>query len=97
MEEGVGLEHMCRCTIILCELCEGWLGESGRVLIRVTHQICGVFDPQVWHKAVLRQRSLKYNLDTGRIPFLYLEIYVHLILCQLWSFRDQLENQKEQH
>lgn len=80
-----------------CELCEGLLGKGGRVLMQVTHQIRVVFDPQVWHKAVLRQCSLKYNLDTGRIPFLHLKIYVRLILRQLWSFSDQLEHQKEQH
>jgi len=80
----------------VCELCRGLLVKAD-VLMRVAHQIHGVFDPQVRHEAVLRQCSLKYNLDTSRISFLHLKIYVSLILCQLWRFRDQLENKQEQH
>lgn len=68
-------------------------GECRHVL--VAHQIRGVFDPQVRHEAVLRQRSLKYNLDTSRISFLHLKVYVGLILGQFWRFRDQLEIQEE--
>lgn len=61
------------------------------------HQIRGVLDPQVGHEAVLRQRSLENDLDSGWIAFLNLEIYVGLILCQLWRFRDKLEEQDQQH